>query len=521
MDVAGVARGGTANLIGAAVYGLSGFVLLIVLNRGLGVEDAGVVVVAIAIFNILAVLAGLGTATGLVRTIARLRAIGRAEQIPHMLRIALVPVVVLSLAAAAGLWFASPWLANLFTTDGNTDAVTGVLRAMSPFVPIATLHATVVQATRGFDTMLPQVLIEKIGRSVAMPVAALLATVAGLGPRGVGVAWAATNLVALVASARSLRLRVRRAVAAAEARAGDADPQPPPGRAETRAFWAFTAPRAVAQTSNVAVNWFDTLIVGAILSTTAAGIYASGTRYLQPGLFASDALVQVTSPRLSALLATGHTEEASTLVKVVAGWQTVVMWPIYLLVVLFPTPLLQVFGPEVVAARGALVWLALAMLVVAPFGPTGAVILMAGRSMLAMGNTIVVLAINVVGNLLVVESHGITGAGAVWAFSILVNEGLTGWQSNWSLRVRTLGRPAFLAVALAASTIGVVGAGARLVLGDGPAGLTVAGSIGGVLYLIGLRRFRSPLRLDSWWSGVRRSPRTAQSRPRTSAQEKP
>ena len=79
MDVAGVARGGTANLIGAAVYGLSGFVLLIVLNRGLGVADAGVVVVAIAIFNILAVLAGLGTATGLVRTIARLRAIGRAE----------------------------------------------------------------------------------------------------------------------------------------------------------------------------------------------------------------------------------------------------------------------------------------------------------------------------------------------------------------------------------------------------------------------------------------------------------
>ena len=42
MDVAGVARGGTANLIGAAVYGLSGFVLLIVLNRGLGVADAGV-----------------------------------------------------------------------------------------------------------------------------------------------------------------------------------------------------------------------------------------------------------------------------------------------------------------------------------------------------------------------------------------------------------------------------------------------------------------------------------------------
>ena len=521
MDVAGVARGGTANLIGAAVYGLSGFVLLIVLNRGLGVADAGVVVVAIAIFNILVVLAGLGTATGLVRTIARLRAVGRAEQIPHMMRIALVPVAVLSVAAASGLWIASPWLADLFTKNGDTEAVTGVLRAMSPFVPIATIHATVVQATRGFDTMMPQVMIEKIGRSVAMPLAALAATLAGMGPRGVGVAWAATNVVALGASARSLRIRVNRAVTAAESRAGDEAPHPPPGRAETRAFWAFTAPRAVAQTSNVAINWFDTVIVGAILSTTAAGIYASGTRYLQPGLFASDALVQVTSPRLSALLSTGKTTEASMLVKVVAGWQTAVMWPIYLVVVLFPTPLLEVFGPEVVAARGALVWLALAMLVVSPLGPTGAVILMAGRSLLAMGNTIVVLAINVIGNLLVVKTHGITGAGAVWAVSILVNEGLTGWQSNRSLRVRTLGRPAFLAVVVAAATIGVVGGAARLALGDGLVGLTVTGSIGGVLYLMGLRRFRSPLHLDTWWSGVRRSPSTVQHDPRVSAQEAP
>lgn len=506
MDVAGVARGGTANLIGAAVYGVSGFALLIVLNRGLGVEDAGVVVVAIAVFNILAVVAGLGTATGLVRTIARLRAMGRAEQIPHMLRISLVPVAALGVAAAAGLWFAAPWLADLFTTDGNTAAVTGVLRAMSPFIPIATMHATVVQATRGFDTMLPQVMIEKVGRSVAMPLAALAATLVGFGPRGVGVAWAATNVVALVASTRALRSRVRRAVAAAEA--GDAA-HPPAGWDETRAFWAFTAPRAVAQTSNVAVSWFDTIIVGAILSTTAAGIYASGTRYLQPGLFASDALVQVTSPRLSALLSTGRTDEASMLVKVVAGWQTVVMWPIYLLVVLFPTPLLLVFGPEVVAARGALVWLALSMLVVSPLGPTGAVILMAGRSVLAMVNTIVVLTINVVGNLLVVESHGITGAGAVWAFSILVNEGLTSWQSNRSLGVHTLGRPAFLAVAITVCTVGVAGGGARLALGDGLSGLIVAGSIGGVLYLIGLRRFRTPLHLDTWWSGIRPSSHSA------------
>lgn len=495
--IAGVARGGTANLIGAAVYGLSGFVLLVVLNRGLGIKQAGVVVVAIAIFNILTIIGGLGAATGLVRYIARLRATRQAEELPSLLRVALVPVGGLSVAAAAGLWLAAPALARLFAHGLRVDEVTGVLRAMAPFVPFATLHAIVVQATRGFDTMLPQVLIEKIGRSIAMPVAALVATLAGAGPRGVGVAWAATNVVALVLSWRALRWRVERAVEAS------GRPAAPIGREAAHGFWSFTGPRALAQTFDVAINWFDTIIVGAILSTTAAGIYASGTRYLQPGLFAADAMVQVTSPRLSALLATNRTDEASQLVKVVSGWQVAVMWPTYLIVALFPTPLLRVFGDEVVEARSAMVILAITMLVVAPTGPTGAIVLMAGRSRQAMFNSLAGLTVNITGNLLFVDRFGIVAAGAVWAATILVTEGLTVWQSNVDVGVQTFGRPAFLAIANTMATLGVVGVVCRVTLGDDVSGLAVTAVVGGAAYLAGLFRLRSRLHLDTWWRGVR------------------
>ncbi|MBX3284965.1 MAG: polysaccharide biosynthesis protein [Actinobacteria bacterium] len=495
--VAGVARGGAANLVGAVVYGASGFVLLVVLNRVLGVRDAGVVVVAIAIFNILTVIGGLGTSTGLVRTIARLRATGHPEEVPAMVRVALVPVAVVSLAATAGLWAAAPWLAELFADGPRVDEVASVLRAMAPFVPFATMHTVVVQATRGFDTMVPQVVIEKIGRSLATPILAGTAAVLGAGPRGVGVAWAASNVVALVLSWRALSSRVRAAVAAAER------PAAPITRQARKEFWAFTGPRGVAQAAIVAVNWFDTILVGAILSTSAAAIYASGTRYLLPGIFAADALVQVTSPRLSGLLSTGRKAEASELVQAVGGWQVAVMWPTYLLIALFPTPLLRLFGPEVVAARGALVALAVAMLVTSPLGPSGAVILMAGRSRQAMFNTLIVLTVNIVGNLLFTERYGITAAGVVWGVTILTTEGLTGWQANLSLGVRTIGRPALTAIAVSAATVGVVGAGCRLLLGDDLLGLLVAGTLGGTSYLVGLRIFRSSMHLDAWWSGIR------------------
>lgn len=495
---AGVARGGAANLIGAVVYGASGFVLLIVLNRALGVRDAGVVVVAIAIFNILSIVAGIGTSTGLVRTISRLRATDRVEDVPATVRIALVPVAGAALAAAAALWASAPWLAELFADGPRVPEIVRVLRTMAPFVPFAALHTVVVQATRGFDTMVPQVVIEKIGRSVAIPVVAGLAAAAGMGPRGVGAAWAATNVVALVFSARALASRVRGELQ----RSGRTPTRP--DRATTREFWAFTGPRAVGQASTVVTNWFDTILVGAILSTTTAGIYASGTRYLLPGLFAADALVQVISPRLSGLLSTERYREASGLVQTVGGWQVALMWPTYLLIALFPTPLLEVFGPEVVEAKGALVALAVAMLLTSPLGPSGAVILMAGRSRQAMTNTLIVLVVNIAGNLLFVGRFGITAAGIVWGATILTTEALTGWQANRSLGVRTIGRPAVTAVAVTIATIGVVGGVTRATLGDDTAGLLTAGTIGGALYIAAMWRFRTQIHLDSWWSGIRR-----------------
>jgi O-antigen/teichoic acid export membrane protein len=246
------------------------------------------------------------------------------------------------------------------------------------------------------------------------------------------------------------------------------------------------------------------VLVGVLVSTTAAGIYASGTRYILPGTYAAQALMQVTGPRISGLLARGERVEASHLLKVVAGWQVVVMWPMYLIIALFPSPLLRVFGEEVVAAKGALVAIAIAMLVTAPAGPVATVILMAGRSRQAMFNTLILVTINVGGNLLLVPQHGITAAGVTWGITILVAALLPGWQAHRSLGVSTLGRPAAIGAVVAAATVGVVGVGARLALGDAASGLLVTSSVGVLAYVIGLALVRSHLHLDALWDGVRR-----------------
>jgi len=495
--VGAVARGGALNLVGSVVYGAANFILLVVLNRVLGTAEAGIVLVAIAIFNITETMAELGCGTGLVRMLSRDRAIERYDRLRATVVVAVAPVAVASTLAAIFLFLLAQPFAQLLADGDDTQVVADVLRAMAPFLPFASLHAVIVSGTRGFNTMVPQTAIERIGRALTLPLVVAVAVALGMGPIGVGAAWAATTVVALVFSARAMARRVRSATA-------DRDLSPVPADREiARSFWSFTAPRAIGQTAEVAVNWIDTVIVAVLVGTTAAGIYASGTRYILPGIYAAQALMQVTGPRISGLLARGEKAQASQLLKVVAGWQVVVMWPLYLITALFPTPLLRVFGDDVVEAKGAIVAIAIAMLVVAPAGPVASVILMAGRSRQAMLNTLILVTINVGGNLLFIPRYGITAAGVTWGATIVVAAALPGWQASRSLGVTTIGRPAFVAVGVSAATVGTIGLGARWWLGDATAGLVLTTSLGVLVYVVGLALVRAELHLDALWNGIR------------------
>src|SRR5690606_29182007 len=132
------------------------------------------------------------------------------------------------------------------------------------------------------------------------------------------------------------------------------------------------------------------------------------------------------------------------------------------------------------------------------------VILMAGRSRQQMINTLILVIINVGGNLLFVPDHGITAAGMTWGATILVAALLPGWQAHHSLGVATLGRPAVVAVVAAAATVGVIGLGSRLWLGDATSGLLLTSSLGVLAYVVALSVVRAELHLDALWNGIRR-----------------
>ena len=77
--LAEVARGGLLNLIGAGVAGLGTIALTLIITRTFSQAAAGAFFTAMSLFLIVEAVVSLGSATGTVYFIARLRSLGQIE----------------------------------------------------------------------------------------------------------------------------------------------------------------------------------------------------------------------------------------------------------------------------------------------------------------------------------------------------------------------------------------------------------------------------------------------------------
>ncbi|MDH3705391.1 MAG: oligosaccharide flippase family protein, partial [Acidimicrobiia bacterium] len=142
-------RANRSTLLGSIVSAALGFVLLLVLTNGLGADDAGVVLVAVAAANIAIGAAVLGTDAALVRYIATANRAGRGGQARRLTIVGAGPVAVAgAVLAVVGLITAQP-LAELMVEGAVRDDHVDSMRLAALVVPVAALSLSLLSATRG------------------------------------------------------------------------------------------------------------------------------------------------------------------------------------------------------------------------------------------------------------------------------------------------------------------------------------------------------------------------------------
>ena len=496
----GVALGGIANLAGSAVSGGAGLVITWLVAAALGPAGAGLFFAATSAFLIAISLARLGTPTGLVYWIARLKAAGAFGAVRGVLRIALTPVVVVSVILGVVGFLGAGEIAELHGPDpAHADDYARLLRILAVFVPAATILDTVLAATRGLSTMKPTVWIERLGRVLAQ--LALLGTAVAVStgetaPEWVTLAWVLPYVPAALAAWWWLRKRIRaREGANAGGTTGtDTGTAPPEAPAVTRGdFWRYTGPRALASVAQFALQRLDILLVAGMLGFPQAALYTVATRFVIAGQLANLAVGSSLQPRIAAALSTKDIPAARSLYRHTTTWIVLLSWPMYLTAAVLAPEYLRLFGGEYDTGTAVLVVriLAVAMLVGSACGTVDSVLAMSGRTSWQLSNVVLALVANVSIDLWLMPRIGVVGAAIGWAAAVLANNLVPLAQLGLAERLHPFGRSGALAMAAAAGCFAVLPATAALVVGGGAR--LPATVCGGLMYACLLWRFRGAL----------------------------
>ena len=491
-----MARSGGLSLVGAGFSALAGVALTAVITNGFDQSTAGTIFATTSLFLIVTAVAQLGTEVGLVRSLPVLTAHGQHQHLRPVLRVAVLPVLGVSvMISIAALLLARP-IARLISPATDPQLVSTQIRVLALFLPVAAVYNILLAATRGLRTMVPTVAVDGLGRSLAQLVMVGAVQLAGLGAAAALLAWSvpyALGFAVVIVWLTTLVHRSGRPDAADHALPAD----PAGRRASMLDFWRFTAPRAIGTASQMALKRADIVLVAALRTPREAALYAAASRFVVVGQLAVQALQQALSPQLSGLFARDDHAAAREVYRATTAWSMLLAWPIYLTCAALAPELLRLFGPGYSEVAPVVVVLCLAMLAATACGAVDVVLLMSGHAWLSLGNNVSALVLNLALNAVLIPAFGALGAGVAWTVSMVVRNLLPLAQISLKYRIWPVGRETVLVAVSAAVCFGALPLVTRILV-TSPTWTLASIAVGAVLYVAALWRLRRDLRLHAF-----------------------
>lgn len=487
-----LARRTAINLVGSGVSATVNIALVVLVTRRFGKDVAGSLFAATSLFVVVQTAGRGGGDSALQYFMPRVS--GAAGQ-RRLLRAVLTPLL--------GLWLLSSLVLLVWAgvvrhgaSDLGHAATAPYLTVLAVFVPVAVGYDLLLACSRALSRAKPTVLLEQIAR----PLCQLLLTTTVVATGRVdwlALAWAAPYLLTFVPAFRAAQPRPD---ATSEGSPLGASPEElPPETVTHKAIWRFSAPRALAALSQIAIQRLDIVLVAALRGVRDAAVYTAATRFLVLGQLVNQAIALPLQPRLGVLMARADLRGADDLFAVATSWTVALAWPLYLSFAVYSGPSLRIFGHGYTQAADVVVLLSLAMLVATACGPVDLMLIMAGRTAWNLANTVASFTVFLTADLLLIPDHGPQGAAIGWALAILTNNLLPLFQVRHRLHCWPLRRPALTIVVVSPLCFAAVPLALRAVLGAGWPAFALGATLGTAIYLGALWRLRQPLRV----TGVR------------------
>jgi O-antigen/teichoic acid export membrane protein len=472
-EILAAAKGGGAVFGGRLFVWATRFIIAFVLARVLGAEGYGLYTLAFTVATLISAFAALGLDSAIVRYAAVYNGRDDGPRVRGTLEVGVLVPVAVALALSVALFvLAEPIAVSVL----RQPEFTRVAWAVALLVPLMVVNAQLAASLQGLRRIHLAVLAEQIGQPTSRLMLIGLLALVGLTAE---TALVAAVLATLVATALLL-VQLRRSLGAVEAVG--------PAVREPGQMLRFSLPVYFSNVVNAIGGNLQAIMLGTLSSLSAVGVFGIANHVNLLGSMFHAAVVSSSMPLFADLHDRADTAGVRRLYRTTSKWTLALNLPFFVVVLLFAPGLLAIFGAEFQAGSEALVILAFASLVNAGTGTSGAMLDMAGYTMLKLLNSTMAVGLAIGLNVLLIPTLGVSGAAiAVLGSTATVNL-LRLAEAAYLLRVVPYDR-SFAKPVLAAAAAGAAGALVALTLDPGLPVLRLA--LGGPLvlavYLLALR----------------------------------
>ncbi len=404
-----LAKGGSITLVGSMTAYALGVAFNILVARRVGAGQYGLYALGVSVTTLIATFASLGLASGSQRFVAIQHHDGDDARVRGTIRLSLALVITVGAIAALLLHLLSETIAIRFFHDARMSGVIQIVGLAVPFLVVINVSGKMTQA---FGIMRYRVYVEDLCQSALKIVIGIALLTAGWQLRAVLLAY----LIPTIAAALLMVVSLTVIYPAWLGRGGT-------GRVvfEPTRLLRFSVPLHLSNVINELQGRTELLLLGALGTAHAAGIYNVSLRVSVLGAMLVNASIAVASPLIARLHHRKDIGELAFVFKLVTKWLILTNLPIALTIVLLAKPLLSIFGSGFTQGTMVLSLLAISRLVDAATGIGGTLINMVGRTDVALFNSGFSLASAITLDLLLIPPFGLLGAAiaALCGFAVI------------------------------------------------------------------------------------------------------
>jgi len=371
------------------------YLFVLILARWVGPAYLGVFSLANALMRFAEVIGKAGLDNGVLKYVTENLGKNRTEEARNIIRSSIKMGFILSLVATATLIIFSKWLAIDIFSGGQLLRQVLICNAIG--LPFSVTMLIIASATQAFKLLKYNALVINI----AVPILNLIAMLVGLQISN-QVAITIPILFSSIIGFGFIFYFLQRFVTI---NLNDV---------KTSVFRAdllnFSYPLMFVTIIGTAMHWMDIYMLGYFFDNTTVGLYHPSARTAGLLRMILVAFMGIFTPMLADLFGKKDQSGMVHLYQLVVRWIMTVAIPLFLLIIVFPKKVMLLFGPQYQESHMILAILTTAVLIQSFIGPGGPTLTMTGFPKINFMNSIAVLIVNLVFNIILIPAYAGFGA---------------------------------------------------------------------------------------------------------------